>query len=192
MGTKVQTIVWEARQWSSMEYLRLEERASEIIADGTIIMVEDNQPLRIHYAIRCTPGWVVRQVSVEIEGYHAPRRRLKTDGSGSWQKAPNVPLEHLAGCIDVDIAATPFTNTLPIRRLGLKPEASAEIKVAYITIPELSLSAAMQRYTCLEARPEGSRYRYENMDSGFTAELAVDANGLVIDYQELWKRLWPR
>jgi uncharacterized protein len=192
MGNKVQTFVWEARQWSSMEYLRLEERASEIIAEGTVIMVEDNQPLRIHYIIRCNPGWVVRQVSIEAEGYRAPRRRLKTDGAGVWQKAPNMPLEHLAGCIDVDIAATPFTNTLPIRRLGLKPDESAEIKVAYITIPELALSAAMQRYTCLATGPEGSRYRYENMDSGFTAGLTVDANGLVIDYQELWKRLWPR
>jgi hypothetical protein len=50
----------------------------------------------------------------------------------------------------------------------------------------------MQRYTCLEARPEGGRYRYENTASGFTAELTVDAAGLVIDYAELWKRLWPR
>ncbi|HEY7358005.1 MAG TPA: putative glycolipid-binding domain-containing protein, partial [Ktedonobacterales bacterium] len=65
-------------------------------------------------------------------------------------------------------------------------------KVAYINIPTLSLSPAMQRYTCLEARPEGGRYRYENTASGFTAELTVDAAGLVIDYAELWKRLWPR
>ena len=50
----------------------------------------------------------------------------------------------------------------------------------------------MQRYTCLETHPQGGRYRYESLSSGFTAELAIDAAGLVIDYQDLWKRLWPR
>ncbi len=192
MHNKVQTVVWEAQQWPGMEYLRLEERASEIIADGTVIMVEDNLPLRIHYTVRCNPGWSVRQVAVEVDGYAAPRQRLTADGAGVWHKAPNTPLDHLAGCIDVDIAATPFTNTLPIRRLGLQPDESAEIEVAYITIPELSLSAARQRYTCLEMGQQGGRYRYESLDSGFTAELTVDANGLAIDYQELWKRRWPR
>ncbi len=192
MDTGTQTIVWEAQRWSGMEYLRLEERASEAIADGTVIMVEDNLPLRIVYRIRCDARWAVRQVSVEVDGCATPKRQLSADGAGIWHKAPGILLEEVAGCIDVDIAATPFTNTLPIRRLALQPGESSEIKVAYLTIPELSLSAARQRYTCLETRPEGRRYRYESLDSGFTAELTVDAAGLVIDYQELWKRLWPR
>jgi hypothetical protein len=192
MDKKIHSTIWEARQWSGMEYLRLEERTGEFVADGTVIMVEDNQPLRIHYTIHCAPHWSVRKVAVEVEGYRATRRRLLADGAGKWQRAPHVPLPSLEGCIDVDIAATPFTNTLPIRRLNLKPGESSEINVAYITIPELSLSAARQRYTCLAARPDGGRYRYENSDSSFTAELTVDAAGLVIDYQEIWKRLWPR
>jgi len=192
MGNKVQQIVWEAQQWPGMEYLRLEEHASEVIADGTIIMIDKTLPLRIHYSIHCNPAWAVQQASVEVEGYSAPRRRLKADGAGARRIVFNMPLEHLVGCIDIDIAATPFTNTLPIRRLNLKQGTSAEMKVLYITIPELSLSAVWQRYTCLESRPEGSRYRYESLDSGFTAELSVDANGLVIDYQDIWKRRWPR
>jgi hypothetical protein len=189
MDKKVQRVVWEAQQWPGMEYLRLEERASEIIADGTIIMIDETLPLRIHYTIHCDPAWAVQQASIEVEGYRAPRRRLKADGAGARRIVLNMPLEHLEGCIDIDIAATPFTNTLPIRRLHLKRGTSAEIKVLYITIPELSLSAAWQRYTCLEAGPEGSRYRYESLDSGFTAELEVDADGLVTDYSELWRRL---
>jgi hypothetical protein len=187
-----QIVVWQAQQWSGMEYLRLEEREGEVVADGTIIMVEDNLPLRITYAIRCAPNWAVRQVSIQVEGYAAPRRRLTADGLGHWAKTPGRPQPALDGCIDVDIAATPFTNTLPIRRLALQPGESAEIKVAYITIPELAYYTAMQRYTCLEARPEGRRYRYESLSSGFTAEITVDAAGLVVDYADIWRRLWPR
>ncbi len=191
-GVQGKTIVWEARNWPGIEYLRLEERPDEISAAGTIIMVEYNLPLRIQYTIRSAPNWTVRQVALTVEGYPGPRRQLQADGAGHWTRRPGYPLPSLEGCIDVDIAATPFTNTLPIRRLSLKPGESAEIKVAYITIPELAFRAALQRYTCLEARPDGGRYRYESMESGFTAELTVDAAGLVIDYAEIWRRLWPR
>ena len=175
-----------------MEYLWLEERASEIVAEGTIVMVEDNLPQRIVYAIRCAAAWTVRQVSMQVESTTGARLQLHSDGAGQWTNDQGQRLAALVGCIDVDIAATPFTNTLPIRRLALEPGESAEIKVAYITIPELSFSTAMQRYTCLEAQAQGGRYRYESLSSGFTAEITVDAAGLVVDYAELWKRLWPR
>jgi hypothetical protein len=39
-----------------------------------------------------------------------------------------------------------------------------------------------QRYGCLEAQADGGLYRFEALPSGFTAELPVDADGLVIDY----------
>lgn len=48
----------------------------------------------------------------------------------------------------------------------------------------------MQRYTFLEKNAEGGVYRYENLASGYTADLNVDAQGLVIDYPGDWKRVW--
>ena len=39
--------------------------------------------------------------------------------------------------IDVDISATPFTNTLPIRRLGLQPGEFAELDVAFVDAPAM-------------------------------------------------------
>lgn len=191
MQEKRHTIVWEAQQWSGMEYLRLEQRPDEIVAEGTILMIENGHPLRIGYTIRCDPGWAVRQVHINLLGKTGSSLHLDADGRGHWTAEGDL-LPSLDGCIDVDIAATPFTNTLPIRRLALTPGDSAEIKVAYIAIPDLSVNPARQRYTCLEPHVEGARYRYEGLDTGFTAELAVDADGLVIDYQELWRRLWPR
>ncbi|HEY7355872.1 MAG TPA: putative glycolipid-binding domain-containing protein, partial [Ktedonobacterales bacterium] len=126
MQQKQQIVVWEARQWASMEYLRLEQRAGEIAADGTIIMVADDQPLRIRYTIRCDAAWAARQVSVRAEGVTGAARRLSSDGAGHWTRSLGHPLAALDDCIDVDIAATPFTNTLPIRRLALQPGQSVE------------------------------------------------------------------
>ena len=43
------------------------------------------------------------------------------------------------GCIDVDIRATPFTNTLPIRRLALQPGESRDLRMAFIDVPGLDV-----------------------------------------------------
>jgi hypothetical protein len=34
-------------------------------------------------------------------------------------------------------------------------------------------------------------YKYEGLESGFTAELQTDRDGLVLDYPDLWRRVWP-
>ena len=97
----------------------------------------------------------------------------------------------LQGCLDVDISATPFTNTLPIRRLALQPGSTATLIMAYIAAPQMRLRVAQQRYTCLDATSTGGRYRFESLTQGavsFTAELPVDGDGLVLDYPNLFRR----
>jgi hypothetical protein len=95
----------------------------------------------------------------------------------------------LGGCIDVDISVTPFTNTLPIRRLGLAPTESAELLVAYFEGTELQAWPEPQQYTCLEKSYGGGLYRFLSLDGGFTTDLLVDADGLVLDYPGLFKRV---
>jgi hypothetical protein len=89
---------------------------------------------------------------------------------------------------DVDISETPFTNTLPIRRLGLAPGESADNCVVYFDGNELQPWPEPQRYTCLERNAQGGLYRFLSLDGGFTADLSVDADGLVVDYPGLFKR----
>jgi len=89
----------------------------------------------------------------------------------------------LAGCIDVDFTASPFTNTLPIRRLGLGVGQSARLRVVYIRVPALEIRPATQTYTRLDA----THYRYES--GTFRADLPVDEDGLVLDYPGLWRRI---
>jgi hypothetical protein len=96
----------------------------------------------------------------------------------------------LEGCVDVDISATPFTNTLPIRRLGLAPGESADVSVAYVDIDEMRAWTEEQRYTRLEQNSGDRLYKYESLDGGFTADLPVDADGLVLDYPGLFRRVF--
>ena len=108
------------------------------------------------------------------------------DGKGNWFDASGKPLPKLNGAIDIDLSASPFTNTLPIRRLKLRAGQSAEIVTVYILVPALTLMTDPQRYTCLEPL---KRYRYESIDSDFTREIEVDSRGLVVTYPGLFRRL---
>ncbi|MCL4245981.1 MAG: putative glycolipid-binding domain-containing protein, partial [Candidatus Dadabacteria bacterium] len=88
--------------------------------------------------------------------------------------------------IDVDIFPTPFTNTIPIRRLGLGAGQSADIIVAYIKLPEMSVTSDPQRYTCVMPL---KIYRFESLDSDFKCDIEVDEDGLVVSYPGLFRRV---
>ena len=103
--------------------------------------------------------WRVRSVDVEIHDHG--RVHLVTDGEGRWRTTSGDPVDSLSGCIDVDIRATPFTNTLPIRRLGLMPGESRDVSMAFIDVPALDVRAVDQRYTCLQTSAHGAVYRFE-------------------------------
>jgi uncharacterized protein len=93
--------------------------------------VADGHPFRLSYEVRCDPYWRVRAARVGVPG-EPPRVELFSDGEGNWTGSDGQAVSYLRGCEYVDISETPFTNTLPIRRLGLAPGESAEIAVAYL------------------------------------------------------------
>jgi hypothetical protein len=115
---------------------------------------------------------------------------LDSDGSGHWTTERGaVALEALDNCLGVDLSMTPFTNTLAIRHMALKPGESRDLQVVAIDVPELTVAPAPQRYTCLDLSPSGGLYRYEALTGSFTCELRVDADGLVLDYPEAFRRV---
>ncbi|MGD9651540.1 MAG: putative glycolipid-binding domain-containing protein [Candidatus Dadabacteria bacterium] len=178
------TAVWKGWNGESREYLTLGERGGNVYAESLIISDGGGRPFAARYAIECDPGWRVRSVGAHLIG--EPREtRLLSDGEGGWTDG-SVELPDLKGAIDVDIFPTPFTNTLPIRRLGLGAGQSADIVVAYITLPEMSVTSAPQRYTCIEPL---KAYRFESLDSDFKCDIEIDEDGLVVSYPGLFRRM---
>jgi hypothetical protein len=183
-------IIWSNQADIGLEHFTLRHSDDEITADGIVIGVEEDLAFRIHYQITCDLRWQVRKVVVKSLEENEHTISFVSDGSGNWTNESANSISELKGCFDVDITATPFTNTLPIRRLNLSSGESAEIKVVYFTIPEMKVSVDPQRYTCLEAGSDGGKYKFESLDGDFTAVITVDADGLVEDYPTLFKRVW--
>ncbi|MGD9742999.1 MAG: putative glycolipid-binding domain-containing protein, partial [Dongiaceae bacterium] len=126
---------WAAAEGPGLEHLRVRPGPPESIAHGLVLGVRDGQPYRLLYKIKWGPDWRVRKATFEVQDARGPRERmLKTDGRGKWRD-DNDELPELAGCTDLDIAATPFTNTLALKRLDLKPGQATEIRTAYVSLP---------------------------------------------------------
>lgn len=161
-GHEVLTLGWESGGWT---------------ADGVV------SPAHIHYVVRVDEQWRLRQFLL-FRDLPEPDLWLGVTPSGQWGEINGARRPELDGCSDVDLAATPFTNTLPIRRLRIEVGDTADIRVARVDHETLEVVPEVQRYT----RVALDRWRYED-ESGFVAELAVDAHGLVLDYPGLFRRL---
>lgn len=180
-------IVARWQDWSGrgIEHTVLSCTPASSTAEGVVISASTSEPFAVRYQIRCDGSWTLNYATIEIIGEQR-KVELLSDGRGKWIDASGNALPELDGAIDVDISATPFTNTLPIRRLRLAQGHSAEIRAAYVHLPDLNIVRDPQRYTCLEPL---RRYRYESLDSDFVREIEVDADGLVVTYPGLFKRL---
>jgi hypothetical protein len=183
-------IVWSLLPQPGLEHLHLVDGETEVLADGLVLGIADPALFRLSYQVRAAGDWTVRECQLQVGDTSGQLLRLSSDGQGHWTDADGNPYPALDGCRDVDISVTPFTNTLPIRRLALTPGESQELLVAYITVPDLGVRPVRQRYTCLSRTASGGLYRYEGLESGFRADLSVDAHGLVIEYPDIWKRVW--
>ena len=183
----VEKIVARWQDWSGkgLEHLVLREDSDEIVAEAAIIGSIDDDSFAARYRILCDGAWRVTEVEVSEIG-NDDWVELSHDGAGNWLDASANPLPELNGAVDIDISITPFTNTIPIRRLRLDRGQSQEILAVYVQLPGLAVTTDRQRYTCLEP---GKLYRDESLDSGFTRDIEVDDHGLVVTYPGLFRRV---
>ncbi len=176
---------WQDWSGKGIEHLVPKEGPDQIVADSAVLGTIDDNLFAARYKILCDTDWRVRKVEISEIGCDLTAE-LVSDGVGNWVDGAGAPQLQLRNAIDVDISITPFTNTLPIRRLNLQTGQSQEILAVYIQLPGITITTDRQRYTCLEA---GRRYQYESVDSDFTREIEVDSQGLVVTYPGLFRRL---
>ena len=84
--------------------------------------------------------------------------------------------DSLADAYDVDLYASPLTNTLPLRRVGL---VDVTITAAWVLLPSLAVVASEQTYTVLGDK----RVRYAS--GTFRADLDLDEGLFVTNYPGL-------
>lgn len=188
-GDLDRTVCWTPIGGSGFEHLQLRAEDGGYVARSVVLGIDDETPFRLQYKIKADQDWRTRKLWVRAAtpvGESA--LALRSDGHGNWRDEDGTDLPALRDCIDVDITATPFTNTLPINRLRLPPGQSTDIRVVYVTTPSLDIGVSAQRYS---RRGQESDIFFESPAHDFTALLPIDGDGLVLDYPQLFRRAYP-
>lgn len=186
----IPTLIFRTIRWSAwegceagMEHVDIRPADGGLDLAGVVSGGAAGATFGLSYRVRVDASWRVRDALLRLTS--GRELHLESNGQGTWRENGREQ-PALQGCIDIDIEASPVTNTLPIRRLSWAPGESTEIRLCYVSVPALTVAPAVQRYTALAP---GALYRFESLDSGFAAELPVDPDGFVRDYPGLFRRL---
>jgi hypothetical protein len=181
----IRTGFWQRLQGTGLERFELFQDAGGWVLRGTILVLDKKGPAQADYEILCDAAWHTRRAGVSLRDTTGERTLRLTVEDGRWYADGNEQ-EAVRGCIDVDLGWSPSTNTLPIRRLDLEiEEKSGPITAAWVRFPELTVEPLPQEYERLAER----RYRYSSRGGAFTALLEVDDEGVVVDYEGIWRRV---
>jgi len=137
---------------------------------------------RVQYVVRLSATWQVRQFLL-FRDLDDPDLWLATDGTARWGEMNGAHRVELDGCYDIDLACTPFTNSLPIRRLPLLVGDSADVRVVTVDVETLAVQVVSHRYTRIDTH----RWRFGHGDDSI--EFDVDQHGLLLDYPGRFRRL---
>jgi uncharacterized protein len=169
--------------WRGVDEWRAESCAVELGPEGLRASgVQVAAAYQADYELTVDSALVTRELSVRVRDAAGERAlTLCRSGDGAWtangERQPRVQ-----GALDCDLAFSPLTNYMPARRLR---GAAADHLMAWVSLPDLEVVRSRQRY---EALGEG-RVRYVGLDDGFTAELELDEDGLVVHYPGLAERV---
>lgn len=133
--------------------------------------------------IRLSAQWVVQQMLL-FRDLPEPDLWLATDGHGRWGEMNGAHRTEFDGCIDIDFANTPFTNSIITHRLPLHVGHTADIKVITIDVETLGVISAPHRYT----RHDEHSWEYTSLLTGEQHAARVDEFGIVVDEHGAFRR----
>jgi uncharacterized protein len=156
---------------------------------GTEVLAGPRELLSCWFQVDLDEDWVTREVVVDAVAGHGRRTlTLSADDRRRW----TVNGRHdpdLDGCVDVDVAATPLTNTFPVRRLaGLQVGRQVTTPIAWVEVPDLGVTRVDQTYRRLPDVDGLAAWGYSDPRHG-PFLLTVDTDGLVVTYEGFARRV---
>jgi hypothetical protein len=183
-------LMWTRTDTAGAEHVVFDDRRG-LTAHGTQLAV-DPVPYTCRYELYTDESWATARFTATAEGAGWLRTVRMERAAGRWRvttaeqgqlDAPEPGIEdpdRLEDALDIDLGGSPLTNTLPLKRLGMR---NATVVTAWVLPPSLAVVRAEQTYTVMA---EG-RVRYTS--DGFETDLDLDERGYVRDYPGLAKRV---
>jgi hypothetical protein len=175
-------IRWKRLDLPGWEQATIRRRGGQFLLAGTVALEYAGEHWKFSYDVACSRAW--KTESAHVTGGTAARAidLVVEVNRHNWTVNQRAVAE-VKGCADIDLAFSPMTNLLPIRRLALEVGQQGETNAAWLRFPELDLRPLPQLYTRLAS----NAYRYESLNGSFVCELHVNDAGVVIAYPGLWR-----
>jgi hypothetical protein len=180
-------LFWRRTDVTGLERLKLSISADAVVAESTVICVEDGG-FRLDHKWRLTPDWRAQSLDVERWG-PTGRIHLNLERTDSGWFVDGQRRTDLDGADEPDLSVTPFCNTFPIRRTPAGAGESRTLDTCFVDGAAMTVQRSRQRYDRLG--PDRVRYVDLGVSAGFEADLEVDDRGLVLRYQHLFERVAP-
>lgn len=181
--TKPTSILWQRIDTAGHDACCIQQTAGGWCIEGMAVFQSNKKPARFVYQVICDDAWQTQRALIHgAVGDEELQADIVRSARGRW-KLNGVPQPQLDGCDDLDIAFTPATNTIPIRKLSLRTADTAIVRAAWLNIEDNEFSVLEQSYT----KVSRSEYAYHAPRFNFRAKLTVNASGIVTNYPKLWK-----
>ena len=172
------SVRWRALDPAGLEHCHVVTSDRDMRIRSTLITPDYG----LFYRLKLEPTGALR--AARLERTDGAVLELFSDGAGNWSDDRAEPLSDLAGCIDIDISASPLTNSLPLWRCDWQMDQPQHFVMAWINTDTMTVKRHEQIYT----RRGDNQFHYASAYGSFERLLEVDDDGLVLDYPGLFVR----
>lgn len=190
MGTDQRMLLWTLDEMSGFDTAWVELGHDRLAAEGQQSGLVPT-PYWARYRLETGENFVTASMRIESRWQDGSAKlELLRDADGRWTAHGELRPD-LDEALDLDLAACPLTNTMPIRRHGLHAgPGEHDFVMAFIEVPQLRVVPSRQHYSHLRLLNGGGAL-VEYRSGSFRSELTIDADGLVVDYPQLGRRVQP-
>jgi len=182
-GQTIASAHWRALERDGEDTCRLARMEDGWLLVGHARFRDDDGFAALDYVVRCDADW--HTLSADIAGSHGGlEMRVALHRNGPDWVMNDKAQPQVSGAQDVDLAFTPATNLMPLRRLATEPAQTINTRAAWLHYPSCELSPLDQTYT------QGGSAEvvfYSAKQTSYATQLDVDAAGFVTLYPGVWE-----
>jgi uncharacterized protein len=176
--------LWRRVKGVGLERFELIREPNSWTLRGTILAQGERGSTETKYSLSCDAAWRTQHAYICLCDTSGEHWLHVVADNGRWFENGRERKD-LAGCMDIDLGWSPSTNTIAIRRLSLPVGTrSGTLTMAWVRFPELKIEPLRQEYERVGAH----RYHYTSSGGQFRASIDIDDDGLVMDYEGVWRR----
>ncbi|MHA6619416.1 putative glycolipid-binding domain-containing protein [Pseudonocardia sp. DLS-67] len=191
-------LTWQAEDGHGLEGVRMIPGHGGFRALGRMVRVELDGGFTSSYRLVVGDDGALSRLSVTSATAERERHlTINRTDDGVWLldtgAGSGAVRDDCAGAVDVDLAYSPMFNAIPIRRLGLHRQAGEHtLPMVFVSLPDLEVRVVEQTYRTVSELDERTGHAEIGFRWGdFSADLVVDAEGVVTTYPGLARRLEP-